>query len=289
VLVIADFTFLRCAVAQNLGLVYISIYLFILLFMCNFAQQCNTKHKYIENKELTVLRKCCSVAQKRNSCRQSHGVIKCWGNPSEHRTTFQPQQQGTSSGGLQPCCCGDLGLDMRNKKCTKCEQVKSVEEFHKNGRGGRRSDCKTCVVDARRRYSKNNRDKINEYFRLVRPAKSRARYATDPAYALTLRARAQSVKAFRGAGNVVGFFRHMPYTQEEFVRHLLSTLPVGYTEADACDGNKLHIDHIRPISSFNLTGDVDDEFKACWALENLRLLPARDNMVKGAKYNGAKR
>ena len=66
-LVIADFTFLRCAVAQNLGLVYISIYLFILLFMCNFAQQCNTKHKYIENKELTALRKCCASKKMRNT------------------------------------------------------------------------------------------------------------------------------------------------------------------------------------------------------------------------------
>ena len=254
--------------------------------MCNFAQQCNTKHKYIENKELTTLRKCCSVAQKRNSCRQGHGVVKCWGNPSEHRTTFQPQQQGTSSGGLQPCCCGDLGLDMRDKKCTKCEQVKSVDEFYSNGRGGLRNDCRGCLLSFVRSYRKAKSDAKRR--RKARQQKRRERYATDPAYALTLRARAQSAKAFRGAGNVVGFFRHMPYTQEEFVRHLLSTLPAGYTEADACDGNKLHIDHIRPVSSFNLTGNVDDEFKACWALENLRLLPARDNMVKGAKYNGVR-
>lgn len=44
-----------------------------------------------------------------------------------------------------------------------------------------------------------------------------------------------------------------------------------------------HIDHIRPVSSFNFESTDDPEFKECWALTNLQPLWAADNMKKGAK------
>lgn len=51
-----------------------------------------------------------------------------------------------------------------------------------------------------------------------------------------------------------------------------------------------HIDHIRPLSSFQVVtpdgSTVDwDEFKQCWAIENLRAIPADENLAKGAQYN----
>lgn len=105
------------------------------------------------------------------------------------------------------------------------------------------------------------------------------------AKSLIHRTRIQAREAYRGAHNAPGFFRHMPYTKDELVARLMSTLPEGYTAADACDGRKLHIDHIRPVSSFNLTGEVDAEFLACWALDNLQLLPAKDNLRKSNKWS----
>ncbi|OAM77705.1 hypothetical protein A3840_08725 [Devosia elaeis] len=44
-----------------------------------------------------------------------------------------------------------------------------------------------------------------------------------------------------------------------------------------------HIDHIVPQSSFNYTSTDDPDFRACWALTNLRPLWARDNVRKQAK------
>lgn len=41
-----------------------------------------------------------------------------------------------------------------------------------------------------------------------------------------------------------------------------------------------HIDHIVPKSKFNYSLPEDDEFKACWALANLRPLWAEDNLKK---------
>jgi 5-methylcytosine-specific restriction endonuclease McrA len=44
-----------------------------------------------------------------------------------------------------------------------------------------------------------------------------------------------------------------------------------------------HIDHIIPISSFSFSSPEDPEFKAAWALTNLRPLWAAQNISKGAK------
>lgn len=48
-----------------------------------------------------------------------------------------------------------------------------------------------------------------------------------------------------------------------------------------------HIDHIKPLSSFHVVvGTVIDwdEFRNCWALSNLRAIPADENLAKGATY-----
>jgi hypothetical protein len=98
---------------------------------------------------------------------------------------------------------------------------------------------------------------------------------------LCQRARTAATHALNGR-NAPGFFRHMPYTQDEFVAHLIATLPPGTDPAEVCDGDKWHIDHIRPMASFDFTDGKDGEdWQRCWALANLRMLPAEENMAKG--------
>lgn len=46
---------------------------------------------------------------------------------------------------------------------------------------------------------------------------------------------------------------------------------------------KWHIDHIQPLSSFKFTTPDDPDFKAAWALSNLRPLWAKENLSKNAK------
>lgn len=41
-----------------------------------------------------------------------------------------------------------------------------------------------------------------------------------------------------------------------------------------------HIDHIRPVSTFDFSTYQDDDFKRCWSLSNLRPLWARDNWTR---------
>jgi len=72
------------------------------------------------------------------------------------------------------------------------------------------------------------------------------------------------------------------YSLNEVIRHLKKTMPENYTWNDYLQG-KLHIDHIIPISVFNYDKLEHADFKKCWALKNLRLLPAEENIRKRAK------
>ncbi len=47
---------------------------------------------------------------------------------------------------------------------------------------------------------------------------------------------------------------------------------------------KWHIDHIRPVSSFDIKNTSCEDFKKCWALSNLQPLWAIDNIKKSDKF-----
>tara|TARA_R110002020_G_scaffold24198_2_gene79788 strand:- start:8182 stop:9003 length:822 start_codon:yes stop_codon:yes gene_type:complete len=49
-----------------------------------------------------------------------------------------------------------------------------------------------------------------------------------------------------------------------------------------------HIDHIKPVASFNFTSMEDEDFKKCWALENLQPLKDTENMRKNHYFYKAK-
>jgi hypothetical protein len=74
------------------------------------------------------------------------------------------------------------------------------------------------------------------------------------------------------------------YKLNDLIRHLKKTLPDGYIWQDYIEG-KLHIDHIIPVTAFNFTKPEHIDFKRCWALGNLRLLPARENIKKNNKLS----
>lgn len=49
-------------------------------------------------------------------------------------------------------------------------------------------------------------------------------------------------------------------------------------------GSYWHIDHIKPKSLFKYSSPEDEEFKKCWALENLQPLEKIANIKKGNRY-----
>lgn len=78
--------------------------------------------------------------------------------------------------------------------------------------------------------------------------------------------------------------QYVDYSIDDLKNHLNKSLKNldGYTWEDFINGD-LHIDHILPKSMFNFDRINHPEFKRCWSLSNLQLLPARENIIKSNK------
>ena len=70
------------------------------------------------------------------------------------------------------------------------------------------------------------------------------------------------------------------YTAAELRTHIERQFTKGMSWENA---NEWHIDHIIPLSSFRFSSASDPEFRAAWALTNLRPLWAKENVLKGAR------
>lgn len=70
------------------------------------------------------------------------------------------------------------------------------------------------------------------------------------------------------------------YTLQELIKHLENQFKPGMTWDNY---GEWHIDHIRPIVSFNYSSYTDEDFQKCWSLENLQPLWAYENESKGGK------
>ena len=76
---------------------------------------------------------------------------------------------------------------------------------------------------------------------------------------------------------------------EELVGYTLhdlqSHLEKQFTNGMSWDNyGKWHIDHIRPMCSFNITDYQCEDFKKCWSLGNLQPLWALDNQIKNGTW-----
>ena len=121
----------------------------------------------------------------------------------------------------------------------------------------------------------------------------RIRYRTDTEYQISERVRAQLRKerrgerymklaraALRSEGKSPTFERVVGYSISALRAHIERQFTRRMNWVAFCKG-RIHIDHILPISSFDV-GTVDG-FRAAWALTNLRPSWARDNIAKASR------
>ena len=83
-----------------------------------------------------------------------------------------------------------------------------------------------------------------------------------------------------------GSFRNLPYTPVEFIEHLAKDWPNGFPK----DIENYHIDHIKPLNHYKLEGklETEEDVVKAFALENLRLIPASENLSRPRKSKGTK-
>jgi len=130
----------------------------------------------------------------------------------------------------------------------------------------------------RKQYRKENRTKIKKYLNQWR----NNRDIFDLKYVLNRRIRSSIRKSLKKNKGGKHWEDLVPYNFTQLKNYLQKTLPKNYTWQDYLEG-KLQIDHIIPIRTFEFKTPEDEEFRECWSLYNLRLLPTEENRIKKDK------
>lgn len=160
-------------------------------------------------------------------------------------------------------------------------------------------------------YYNNNKDKKKKYdkeYYLLNKDKRMAqsllnhkrRMKEDPAYRIRNIISVSIGKFLKKQGSSKrdeSILQHMDYSIQELKEHLekqfepwMTWKNHGAYRVDIWDDTDpttwtWQIDHIIPHSTFKYTSMEDQEFKDCWALNNLRPYSAKQNIIDGARNN----
>lgn len=208
---------------------------------------------------------------------------------------------------------------MEEKICSLCGESKSTSEFspRSDRKIAYRSKCKCCERLCRNEYNEQNRlyvRGLQQKWVDANPEKSRAkvkkyqatdkgkvvarksdkkrlkshneyarqRYFTDPQWNMNmkLRRRVDRVLRQRKISKSTKTMELLGCTYVEFNIYIESRFTPNMSWDKILSG-EIHLDHIRPCASFDLT-DIEQQ-KVCFHYSNLQPLWAKDNLSKGAR------
>ena len=135
---------------------------------------------------------------------------------------------------------------------------------------------KDHIREAYQKWRDENRDKCS-----AKQQRADAKIKTDPYLVLRKRLKARLRAMLKGSATGTSE-KLFGFTRDELVNHFKNQFTLGMTW-EALMRGEIHIDHKRPVSSFNITSVDDPDFKVCWGLDNLQPLWAEDNYSKSAK------
>ena len=191
------------------------------------------------------------------------------------------------------------------KYCSDCEKILPRNSFSVSSTepDGLQWRCKSC----RKKYNERNHDKIKTYngkhyqknseelkayqvwYRQTFPEKRSEynkkwfmkKYNSDSKFKLDSTFGHQIWDALKNNKSGITWKFFVPYTLDELMEHLESQFDENMTWDNY--GSYWHVDHIKPKISFNYVDHDNEEFRECWALENLQPLPAHINSKKQHK------
>ena len=131
----------------------------------------------------------------------------------------------------------------------------------------------------RKQYLKEYREKNIDRIRIVKKNYEKTRKANDPIYKLISNFRTAIYQVLK-ENNVEKnghYFEILNYSPEQLISHLEKQFKDNMSWENY---GEWHVDHIKPISSFNINEIGDKEFMECWNLNNLQPLWGEENIRK---------
>ena len=149
---------------------------------------------------------------------------------------------------------------MDKKQCDRCKQWKNQKEFASFELGGFSPLCHKC-------------------WNVVRIQENKKKQLHIPKHRISRNIRTGIYKSLH-TGKGGSWEKAVSYTLLQLKTHLEKQFVDGMSWDNY---GEWHIDHIKPISSFNFENKEDPDFKRYWALSNLQPLWAKNNWHKYKK------
>lgn len=174
--------------------------------------------------------------------------------------------------------CSECGCDIvftgpAHKYCAECKKTAGARKAAKwrDANPDRAAEAQK-VNDERRRDDPQRKESMRIYY-----ARRGAKRTADPSSNLHHRMSEMIRRGLKSAKAGKAWLSMVPYSVAELAAHIERQFLPGMSWGNM---GEWHIDHITPRSLFEFSSPNDDEFKACWALTNLRPLWALDNIKK---------
>ncbi len=159
----------------------------------------------------------------------------------------------------------------KKRKCSGCGSVKVSSEFakHSGTSDGFATHCNDCRNGIGERRRKTNPDARLKHMIATRVTKQ---LGNNLPLGLT-----RNLEKYLGY-SIVSLRKHLEQQcRTDFGMDLINCINSG----------DYHIDHFVPLSSFQVNDPNSPKFKECWAISNLKVIPADVNLAKGAQVVGA--
>lgn len=165
-------------------------------------------------------------------------------------------------------------------------QDANVEKERERGRKRRKSNPEQMRINSQK-WKERNIEKERERGRKNSKKQHELLYGKDVFFTINTRIRSSLWYSLRlrKVNKNKHIYESLGWSASDLICHLERLFTPGMT-IDALLRGEIHIDHIRPICSFNYKSMDDQEFKQCWSLSNLQPLWAKENHSKGGKWNG---
>lgn len=166
-----------------------------------------------------------------------------------------------------------------NGACVECGRARARAQYWKNPQARRLASRAYVAANKDRVAARNHVYWRTDEFRALNRARQARRYK-DPGVRINARMSARMAKFLGGGRNSGSWSTLVGYGLDELRVHLERQFLPGMSWENI---GLWHIDHVIALSLFSFS-DVDDpEFRAAWAITNLRPLWALDNLKKHAR------